>query len=132
MPKPMKTSPAWDVRVTCRVRRRLRSSPLSRRVADAFCLPRWRSERLYEGLHLSIRPGEIVAVTGPSGSGKTVLLREVAAKVRGTVWLRDVRLARCSRPAVDVVPGTSLQDRLEMLSRCGLADAHDGRQGGRP
>jgi len=33
---------------------------------------------LFEGVHLTLRPGEVVDLVGPSGSGKTTLLRVLA------------------------------------------------------
>ncbi|MFP4052543.1 MAG: ATP-binding cassette domain-containing protein [Phycisphaerae bacterium] len=94
------------------------------RVAEMFGLRQGRSEQLYDDLRLTVRPGEIVAVVGPSGAGKTVLLREIARQVGpDAIWLGEFRLGRCDAPPVTCLRGGPLADRLELLSRCGLADA---------
>ena len=95
----------WRVRVNASVRRSVRSTPRSRRVAGMFALPRRRVDVLYAGLRLELAPGEIVAVTGPSGAGKSVLLREVARRTPGCVRLDADPLADCDLPAVDCVSG---------------------------
>jgi iron(III) transport system ATP-binding protein len=46
-------------------------------------------------VHLSVAPGEVVALLGPSGSGKTTLLHTVAGfhlPTAGEVWLNGVRV----------------------------------------
>lgn len=107
-----------------------------------------RVERLYEDFRLPVAPGEVVAVVGPSGAGKSCLLRAIASAVPEAVTLDLAAVASDDRPAVacldddgswhrllerlcagrelpparrgDVSP---LAERMEILSRCGLAEA---------
>ena len=48
--------------------------------------------RLFHGLDLTLRAGEVLALTGPNGAGKTSLLRAIAGLLRpdaGTVAFHD-------------------------------------------
>ena len=78
---------------------------------------------LYEDFEFSVGPGRIVAVVGPSGAGKSVLLAEVARQAGAALLVDVAALARSARPAVAVLAGGSLAQQLEVLSRCGLAEA---------
>lgn len=52
-----------------------------------------------DGVHLTVRPGEVLAVAGPSGSGKSSLLAVAATLIRpdaGTVHIDSVDTARLS------------------------------------
>lgn len=64
----------------------------------------WRGGRLlFEGLDLTLLPGEAVMVTGPNGTGKSSLLRVAAGLLRplaGTVRAAPCALAD-ERPALD-------------------------------
>jgi ABC-type ATPase with predicted acetyltransferase domain len=113
----------WSVVVNARIRRPIPVSSDAGAVAAMFGLSGCQEETLYDRFALEIKPGMIVVVTGPSGSGKSILLREVARQVRGARFLAAERLAACDSPAVDVLEGGLLADKLEMLSRCGLAEA---------
>jgi len=92
-------------------------------VAAMFGLSAGHEQVLYGGMALTIAAGEIVAAVGPSGAGKSVLLREARRRCRGVVWLDAEAFARDDRPAMEVLSGGSVSRRLEILSRCGLADA---------
>jgi len=113
----------WSVVVNARIRRPIPASSDAGAVAAMFGLSGCQEETLYDRFPLEIKPGMIVVVTGPSGSGKSVLLREVARQVGGTGWLETEQLASSDSPAVEVLEGGPLAGKLEMLSRCGLAEA---------
>ncbi len=119
----------WRVCVNSKIRHVVPPVPEAGKVASMFGLggtgagrALGTEETLYDRFELEISPGQIVAVVGPSGAGKTILLREVAASVPGSIWLDADKLARCEEPAVALLGGT-LAERMEILSRCGLAEA---------
>ncbi len=120
---PSSCKPHWSVVVNAKIHWPIPSGAGASRVAAMFGLDEGHSEELYGNFELTMGSGQIVAVVGPSGAGKTVLLREVARQVRGAVRLRVDELARSALPAVEVLKGGALQERLEVLSRCGLAEA---------
>ena len=81
-------------------------------------------ETLYEDFQLTIEPGRIVAVIGPSGSGKSVLLREVLGRAARGDRAEDRRpRPRAAIPAICVGRAARRAAWLELLSRCGLAEA---------
>lgn len=113
----------WSVCVNTKICRPIPQVPDAGRVAALFGLCEEETETLYEQFSLDIAPGQIVVVTGPSGAGKSVLLREVARQVPRARWLGTAALARSDRPAVAVLSGGDLAERLGVLARCGLAEA---------
>ena len=120
---------ARPLRVSASVRLASPRTRASREVARMFGLPSGGRLHLYDNLQLSVGPGVILAVVGPSGAGKSVLLRRLTAKLKGACLLDVAGLAQCDLPAVDAVAGgpsqtpSDLAERLEILSRCGLAEA---------
>jgi len=80
-------------------------------------------EVLYENFHLVISAGQIVVVIGPSGSGKTTLIQSAARFEPQAVMLEHESLSDDDRPVVACLKGGSLTEKLEVLSRCGLAEA---------
>ena len=117
------SKPNWSISVNAKIGRPRPSTSDAGRVAAMFGLAGERGLILYDRFRLRIAPGEIVAVVGPSGAGKSVLLREAARRIPRSRWLRTEELSRLDTPAVDTPRGIDLPVRLEMLSRCGLADA---------
>jgi ABC-type lipoprotein export system ATPase subunit/GNAT superfamily N-acetyltransferase len=91
--------------------------------AALFGLETESREAIYPRLKIAIRPGEILAVTGPSGSGKSLLLEEIARKVPDAIRLNPSSLGRSEKPPVAFLRGMEWSRRMELLSRCGLAEA---------
>ena len=116
-------SSRWTIRVHLTLPRPIPQVPDAGRVAALFGIHDGHCETLYDRFALEICAGQIIAVIGPSGAGKTMLLREAARAARGARWLRTDALGRCATPAVAVLSGGTLSQRLAMLSRCGLAEA---------
>lgn len=121
---PSQSKPAWSIRVNAKVRLRPPNHPQAIAVAAMFGLRQGATHTLYDDLRLPLCPGQILAVIGPSGAGKSVLLRKLAARYPRIQTLPVEALSRCDLPAVAALQGGSLAARLELLSRCGLADAH--------
>ena len=115
--------PHWRIRVNARICRPIPDDPDAGSVAAMFGLQEGFSETLYDDFEMELFPGKIVAVVGPSGAGKSVLLREIASQATGVIQLATSSLAGTDRPAVGVLRGGSISERLELLSRCGLAEA---------
>lgn len=80
-------------------------------------------EVLYENFHMLISTGQIVVVIGPSGSGKTTLIQSAAKFEPQAVMLGHESLTNNDCPVVACLKGGSLSEKLEVLSRCGLAEA---------
>jgi ABC-type ATPase with predicted acetyltransferase domain len=99
----------------------------ARQVAEMFALEGGRRVSMYRSMPLVLEPGSLTAVIGPSGAGKTVFLEAVAERLASAgvaVERLDVAsLDVADSPAVEQFPGVCLPERLEALSRCGLADA---------
>jgi len=113
----------WRIRVNAKLAASVPPTGETGQVAAMFGLAERHAETLYDDFRLAIAPGQIVAVTGPSGAGKSVLLAAAGRQVPEAIWLRPASLGRCGRAAVNVLAGGTLRQRLEVLSRCGLAEA---------
>lgn len=121
---PENRSAHWTVRVNASASRRGLTQGPAGEVAAMFGFAGEHVETLYEDFTLTLQPGRIVAVVGPSGSGKSVLLREVARQLGpDAVGLKLPRGPARKRPAVELLSGGTLKDRLAALSRVGLAEA---------
>jgi len=113
----------WCFVVNAKIIRPAPSSEQTGKVAAMFGLAGGHCEVLYDRFRVAIRPGQIVAAVGPSGAGKSVLLRQAAAQCPDAIELRAGRLSRQAVAAAEVLKGGRLAQRLEILSRCGLAEA---------
>ncbi len=76
-----------------------------------------RQRPVFQGLSLTLAPGEILAVTGPSGCGKSSLLNLVAGTLLPDSGV--IRLHLSGQPAVDVA-------RLRSAGRAELRRRHLG------
>jgi len=120
---PDESKTGWTFRVNAKVARRIGAGRDAGRVAAMFGLTDGLVECLYDDFEVAVAPGQIIAVVGPSGAGKTVLVKAIAGQLPGAVQLDVSALSRCEQPAVAVLTGGTLADRLAVLSRCGLAEA---------
>ncbi len=97
------------------------------RVAEMFALEGGRRVPMYRSMRLALEAGTLTAVIGPSGAGKTLLLDALGERLAregvAVERLDAEALAGLEAPAVECLPGVELSQRLEALSRCGLADA---------
>jgi ABC-type ATPase with predicted acetyltransferase domain len=113
----------WTIVVNARIRRPAPRRAAARKLAEMFGLAAGAWEALYEDFQLTIEPGQIVAVIGPSGCGKSVLLRQVLARIPAATVLETQDLSRSDTPAIGMVEVKQMAGWLEVLSRCGLAEA---------
>lgn len=120
---PKTNKPQWSFRVNAKIASPIPHEPDAGRIAAMFGLQDGRSETLWDNFHLEIAAGEIVAIIGPSGAGKSVLLSRIARQGTDTIGLRVPQLSRSDSSATACLGGGCLADRLEVLSRCGLAEA---------
>jgi ABC-type ATPase with predicted acetyltransferase domain len=112
-----------SVRVSARVRRRKPRGGHARAAGRVFGLAQGQTETLYDDFELMI-PRGITAIVGPSGSGKSVLLERLVHKHPRARPLEIEGLSDCELPAIDAVSDrATLPERLDALSRCGLAEA---------
>ncbi len=121
-----KSNPQWDLLINVKLARSIGTSTLAGQVGAMFfdgSSAGPPDEILYEDFHLSIQPGQIIAVLGPSGAGKSVLLGVVADQVSDAVVLADCLPDASDMPAIEFVQADTLLERLEILSKCGLAEA---------
>jgi len=69
-------------------------------------------------------PGQILLLTGQSGAGKSTLLRSLIPKVPSASRIHIDSLRLGNLPVVDCIPLDSIEDRLNILSRVGLAEVY--------
>ena len=117
----------WSKRlnICARIRRLRPRTAHARRLASIFGLEGGLVETLYDDFELTPASGKIIAVVGPSGAGKSVLLNQVCRQVSGAMRLDVDGLARSGPPAISALgPNGSadLSERMDVLSRCGLAE----------
>ena len=127
----MSDSPVqWStaLKICVRIRRPRPATTDARRLAGIFGLEGGLVETLYDNFELTLAAGKIIAVVGPSGGGKSVLLEQVLRRVRGAVRLDAESLAADASPAISTLPAfdsdrtADLSRRMDVLSRCGLAE----------
>jgi phospholipid/cholesterol/gamma-HCH transport system ATP-binding protein len=74
-------------------------------------------KKIFDGLSLEIRAGQITAIMGPSGTGKTTLLRLIGGQLRperGEVYVDGLNVHRLSRKQL-----YELRKRMGMLFQTG-------------
>ena len=113
---------SWSVSLNVEIARPIPASIDAGRIAGMFGLS-GGTEKLYEDFTFAISPGQIVAITGPSGGGKSMLLAAAEKEIRTCVKLDTAGLGRSSEPAIAALKGGTLGEKLNILSRCGLAEA---------
>lgn len=113
----------------------------TRKVQQAFGVSRdMLTARMFAGLNLEIRPGEIVLICGPSGAGKTTLLSLISnilvdptcrpdgligsIEVPREVMVRTLTTLPSSRPLINSLGRVSFDHALFALNVSGLAEAH--------
>ncbi len=115
-------SPTWPAR-----------QPGSRRTGDVA----WTADGLdvghdspvLEGVHLSCRQGQVLAVTGANGAGKTTLLRTVAGllpPLAGRVERRPGRLAYLPQDPGSLLHQATVRQEVEQTARWLGLDADSG------
>lgn len=111
--------PSLTINIKYPVRPKKRSMSANR-VIDLFGLSHEEPPLIIaDHLPLDVQPADVVLFLGPSGSGKSSLLRSVGTNLNA-VDAQNLPLPAV--PLVDSLPG-DFQDRLELLSACGLAEA---------
>lgn len=96
-------------------------------VAEAFGIGLDDREfTVFDGLELTINPGDVIYVTGQSGAGKSVLLREIRAGLEAaghkTAVIDEVTFDN-SKPIIDQI-GSNMTEALELLAMAGISDAY--------
>jgi ABC-type ATPase with predicted acetyltransferase domain len=97
-------------------------------VAEAFGLGLNDKEFVvYKDLKIEVNQGDVVYITGQSGSGKSLLLRELAAQMRGIDGFKVADIDQIvwddELPLVDQVGG-SMAEATRILSIAGINDAY--------
>lgn len=113
----------WEGSVSAEFSQPVAAGPAAEQTARLFGLDAGRRTTLYDDLPLCLTAGSITVVLGPSGAGKSVLLRRVARHCEKAVVLAADAFAQEDRSPVDLLAEGSVRERLEILGRCGLADA---------
>lgn len=81
-------------------------------------------QRILDPLTIRLGPGRIVLLVGPSGSGKTTALRLIADRLRNGRDVNRIRFPSDGAIIDSVGPRHSLSEALELLTQCGLGEAH--------
>ena len=74
-------------------------------------------KKIFDGLNLEIRAGQVTAIMGPSGTGKTTLLRLIGGQLRpdsGEIYVDGLNVHRLSRKRL-----YELRKRMGMLFQTG-------------
>lgn len=81
---------------------------------------------VYKDFEIEVNEGDVVYITGQSGSGKSLLLRELAAQMRGITGLSVVDIDQIEmdeRPLIEQV-GKNMADANRILAIAGINDAY--------
>jgi len=79
---------------------------------------------VYDNLQIEVNQGDVVYITGQSGSGKSLLLKDLAAQMKGQglkiADLNEIELEE--KPVIELI-GDTINEATDLLAKAGISDA---------